>query len=127
MITAKEFMEEIKRIKNAFGEYGRIKYELNRYNRADTVNMSPNEMNTFAHIATSAYLVSRGYPEATVENLGNLKEIYDTVRKLSTSDSWLDQINNHTGREVGKRLRYKSQKEIFDYIFKNFIEPKRKK
>ncbi len=48
-----------------------------RYNRADTVNMTPDEMNKFRHIAASAYFVSQGYPEYEVELLGHLKEIKD--------------------------------------------------
>lgn len=106
-------------------EYKYIKKEIEKYNRKDTVNMSPLEMNRFRHIAASAYFITQGFSKYEVELLGNLKEISDFARKFSWTDSNFDINNNKKGIQIGEKFKHKKQKELFDYIFKNEIAPRR--
>lgn len=62
-------------------QYNSIVQEIEKYNRKDTVNMTPDEMNRFRHIAASAYYVSSGYEEIIIEVLGHIKEINDYIKK----------------------------------------------
>ena len=71
----------LKRIVEAISEYKSIENEIRNYNRKDTVNMTPDEMNRFRHIAASAYYVSSGYEEIIIEVLGHIKEINDYIKK----------------------------------------------
>ena len=107
-------------------QYNSIVQEIEKYNRKDTVNMTPDEMNRFRHIAASAYYVSSGYEEIIIEVLGHIKEINDYIKKGGCTDSDFDKINNAIGRKIGKQYMYKNKKEMFDYIFKtesNFRRP----
>lgn len=106
-------------------QYNSIVQEIEKYNRKDTVNMTPDEMNRFRHIAASALYVQKGYEEIIVNCLGQLKEIVDICKKLSFTDSSLDLKNNQIGRKIGKQFRYKNKKEMFDYIFKTEINFRR--
>lgn len=106
-------------------QYNSIVQEIEKYNRKDTVNMTPNEMNRFRHIAASAYYVSSGYEEIIIEVLGHIKEINDYIKKGGWTDSDFDKINNAIGRKIGKQFRYKNKKEMFDYIFKTEINFRR--
>lgn len=130
---ARDTIFGLREIVKAFSEFKNIENEIVRYNRADTVNMSPNEMNKFRHIAASAYYVSKGYSEETIEFLGSLKEFYDLCKQfianygqMNYADRNFDLNNNKRGREIGRKFRYKNKRELFDYIFKTEIEPKRK-
>ncbi len=106
-------------------QYSSIVQEIEKYNRKDTVNMTPDEMNRFRHIAASAYYVSSGYEEIIIEVLGHIKEINDYIKKGGWTDSDFDKINNAIGRKIGKQFRYKNKKEMFDYIFKTEINFRR--
>ena len=106
-------------------QYYSIVQEIEKYNRKDTVNMTPDEMNRFRHIAASALYVQKGYEEIIVNCLGQLKEIVDICKKLSFTDSSFDLKNNQIGRKIGKQFRYKNKKEMFDYIFKTEINFRR--
>ena len=106
-------------------QYNSIVQEIEKYNRKDTVNMTPDEMNRFRHIAASAYYVSSGYEEIIIEVLGHMKEINDYIKKGGWTDSDFDKINNAIGRKIGKQFRYKNKKEMFDYIFKTEINFRR--
>ena len=92
-------------------QYNSIVQEIEKYNRKDTVNMTPDEMNRFRHIAASAYYVSSGYEEY--------------IKKGGWTDSDFDKINNAIGRKIGKQYMYKNKKEMFDYIFKTEINFRR--
>lgn len=52
-----------------FGKYKDTLNDIKKYNRADTVNMTENEMNKFRHIAGPAWL-SNLYTPAVVTALG---------------------------------------------------------
>ena len=106
-------------------QYNSIVQEIEKYNRKDTVNMTPDEMNRFRHIAASAYYVSSGYEEIIIEVLGHIKEINDYIKKGGWTDSDFDKINNAIGRKIGKQYMYKNKKEMFDYIFKTEINFRR--
>lgn len=106
-------------------QYNSIVQEIEKYNWKDTVNMTPDEMNRFRHIAASALYVQKGYEEIIVNCLGQLKEIVDICKKLSFTDSSFDLKNNQIGRKIGKQFRYKNKKEMFDYIFKTEINFRR--
>lgn len=106
-------------------QYNSIVQEIEKYNRKDTVNMTPDEMNRFRHVAASAYYVSSGYEEIIIEVLGHIKEINDYIKKGGWTDSDFDKINNAIGRKIGKQFRYKNKKEMFDYIFKTEINFRR--
>ncbi len=106
-------------------QYNSIVQEIEKYNKKDTVNMTPDEMNRFRHIAASALYVQKGYEEIIVNCLGQLKEIVDICKKLSFTDSSFDLKNNQIGRKIGKQFRYKNKKEMFDYIFKTEINFRR--
>lgn len=106
-------------------QYNSIVQEIEKYNKKDTVNMTPDEMNRFRHIAASAYYVSSGYEEIIIEVLGHIKEINDYIKKGGWTDSDFDKINNAIGRKIGKQFRYKNKKEMFDYIFKTEINFRR--
>lgn len=106
-------------------QYNSIVQEIEKYNRKDTVNMTPDEINRFRHIAASAYYVSSGYEEIIIEVLGHIKEINDYIKKGGWTDSDFDKINNAIGRKIGKQFRYKNKKEMFDYIFKTEINFRR--
>ena len=106
-------------------QYNSIVQEIEKYNRKDTVNLTPDEMNRFRHIAASAYYVSSGYEEIIIEVLGHIKEINDYIKKGGWTDSDFDKINNAIGRKIGKQFRYKNKKEMFDYIFKTEINFRR--
>ena len=126
-MTTELFLLILSRLVEALREFENAKREITSYNRADTVNMSPNEMNHFRHIAASAYLIKRGFSEFEVELLGNMKEIGDFCRKFTWSDADFDKQNNKKGIRIGKQHRYAGQKDIFDFIFKTEIEPLRKR
>ncbi len=124
---AKNVIEILKEVIKANNELPSLTRDMERYNTKDGPNMSPNEMNKFRHIAASAYYVSKGYSETSVVMMGDLKEAQDFVKKLGWTDGSFDMTNNKKGREIGRKLKYRSQREIFNYIFKTEIEPYRKK
>lgn len=127
MIRAALILLILQHLLKAISDFKNIEREIMKYNRADTVNMTPAEMNKFRHIAASAYFVSNGYPDYEVELLGHIKEIKDFCRKFNWTDSDFDIENNKTGIKIGGRLKHRNKKEIFDYVFKTEIEPKRRR
>ena len=62
----------------AYPNYKQVLNDIKNYNRADTVNMSEDEMNKFRHIAGPAWLSSI-YTPGVVTALENLKESKDLV------------------------------------------------
>lgn len=113
---------------NMYKNYENVLDDIKKYNRADTVNMSEDEMNKFRHIAGPAYLSSRYYPEWITTGLGYGKEIKDLFQNRGFPDTNFDLGNNQIGINVGLANRNVkgTQKDLFDYVFKTYIEPYRK-
>lgn len=98
--------------------------ELEAYNRADTVNMSDEEMNKFRHIAG---------PKQTINDLGFMrglgftlgKEI-DDYRKEGLKDTKFD-IKNDL-RAIKLHFAYPKLEgyQLYDHVFNNYIKPYRK-
>lgn len=101
--------------------------DIKKYNRADTVNMSEQEMNQFRHIAGPAVLRSNYYPTGLTRFLGWGKEIKDLFQGRGLEDTKYDLKNNEIGISIGSKYPNTNNKVLYDYIFKNHIEPKRKK
>lgn len=113
---------------NPINKYNEILGDIKNYNRADTVNMSENEMNKFRHIAGPAYLTSQYYPKPLVRSLGYMKEIKDLFQGRGLSDTLQDLKNNETGIVIGeanRNIQGGNQKTLFDYIFHNHIKSNR--
>ncbi|MBR6099412.1 hypothetical protein IKP85_06665 [bacterium] len=110
----------------AYGKYEDALDAIKKYNRADTVNMSENEMNKFRHIAGSA-LLSDIFTPKVVTALGNLKESKDMLVGRGLDDTLYDYGNNQRGIEIGNKFRGVNPQSLFDYIFKTEIEPYRTK
>lgn len=121
-----EYRNKIYDLITAKRKLDQTEQDIRKYNRADTVNMNPEESNKFRHIAGSAWLTSRYYTPAITELLGNTKEIWDRIRKGSWTDKNIDLQNNKIGIDIGDKNQGINQKTIFDYIFKTEIEPNRK-
>jgi hypothetical protein len=113
---------------NPFAVNDKVDEDIKKYNRADTVNMTPDEMNKFRHIAASAVLTSKYYKEPYVNLLGHGKEFVDKIIGKDQSDIDFDKANNRKGREIGLANRNikGTEKNLYDYIFKTEIEPYRK-
>lgn len=113
---------------NPLNRYNEVLNDIKNYNRADTVNMSENEMNRFRHIAGPAYLTSQYYPEHIIRHLGYMKEIKDLFQGRGLADTIQDLGNNERGINIGKANRNlkNNQKSLFDYIFETEIKPHRK-
>lgn len=120
-----KFSERLAMIKN----YNNVLDDIKKYNRADTVNMSEEEMNKFRHIAGPAYLTSKYYAPEFTNILGMGKEALDFVRGRGLEDIKQDYANNQIGIEIGLANRNinGTQKDLFNYIFKEHIEPYRNK
>ena len=112
---------------NPLGLYDNILDDIKKYNRADTVNMTEEEMNQFRHIAGPAVLTSNYYPAGFTETLGYLKEVKDLLMGRGLQDTKYDLKNNKIGISIGLKFPNNSNKALYDYIFKNHIEPKRMK
>ena len=111
-------------------KYNQVLDDIKRYNRADTVNMTEEEMNKFRHIAGPAYMTSEYYSAPFVRLLGAGKEVKDLLQGRKLPDTKFDMQNNELGLEYGNSYRkdLKSkipQKSLFDYIFETEIKPYR--
>lgn len=109
--------------------YNNVLKDIEKYNRADTVNMNEQEMNKFRHIAGPAYLTGVYYDPWQTKLLGWGKEAKDLFfQSRGLEDTKFDLGNNQIGINIGlgaKDLNW-SQKDLFDFIFKTQIEPYRK-
>lgn len=114
---------------NMYGTYNKTLDDLKKYNRADTVNMSEQEMNKFRHIAGPAYLTSRYYPGWLTNTLGYGKEVKDVLMGRGIEDTLYDLGNNQKGIIIGQANRNVKgdKKSLFDYIFETEIKPYREK
>lgn len=123
-MSLKDLYNELPPIK----KYNQVLDNIKNYNRADTVNMSENEMNKFRHIAGPAYLTSQYYPESLTRIFGLGKEHKDLLQGRGIADTLTDLKNNEIGINIGKANRNlkNNQKTLFDYIFETQIKPDRK-
>jgi hypothetical protein len=126
-------------LKIKFNEQPALSDILNGFNRADTVNMNPDEMNNFAHISGSA-LLRQNYPHNAVRNSGYIKEFGDLTgaalksliqyNPLVLSDKWQDSLkdlkNNELGITIGEQFPDMNRNSIMQYVLKKHIEPERK-
>lgn len=110
----------------AWGKYKNVDNDIKNYNRADTVNMSENEMNKFRHIAGPAYLTSQYFSPALVNFYGAIKEGKDLLQGRGLKDTKYDWKNNQKGINIGdanRNIKDNNQKNLFDYIFETEIKP----
>ncbi len=117
--------EKFKQQLDFMGNYNNILDDIKKYNRADTVNMSEQEMNIFRHIAGPAVMTSNYYPAILTRIFGYGKELKDLTQRRGLTDTLYDLKNNEIGIGIGKQFPSKSNKTLYDYIFKNHIEPQR--
>ena len=115
---------KLKDLLMSYPNYKKTLENIKNYNRADTVNMSEDEMNKFRHITGPAWL-SNIYTPNVVTVLGNLKESKDLLQGRGLADMLFDYGNNQIGIDIGNKYRGVNQKSLFDYIFKTQIEPYR--
>ena len=97
---------------------------LEDYNRADTVNMNEQEMNTFRHLAGSKQsLNDLGLPRG----LGALlyKEVKDLKGGAGLQDTMYDIKNNARALKLYFNNPSLDGEKLNDYVFNNYIEPKR--
>jgi hypothetical protein len=97
---------------------------IEKYNRADTVNLDDNEKNDFRHIAGGIFGSKRYTPLGGL-GLGILKEGMDFLRGTE-NDYWTDLKNNARGVKIYRTNPKMSDTEYFDLIFNNYTLPKRK-
>lgn len=110
---------------NILSIYDRLLDDIKSYNKADTVNMSENEMNKFRHIAAPAVLTSQYYSPSLVRTLGYGKEVKDLFQGRGLDDTKYDLKNNELGISIGLKYPNNNQNTLFDYIFENEIKPYR--
>ena len=110
----------------AWSRYKDVDNDIKNYNRADTVNMSENEMNKFRHIAGPAILTSELYSPFMTKTLGKFKEAKDILMGRGLSDTINDLYNNDVGIELGAKSEGINRKTLYDYIFNPHIAPYRK-
>jgi len=117
--------EKFKQQLDFMGTYNNVLNDIKKYNRADTANMSEQEMNTFRHIAGPAVMTSNYYPTILTRFFGYGKELKDLTQGRGLADTLYDLKNNEIGIGIGKQFPNNSNKTLYDYVFKNHIEPKR--
>lgn len=108
---------------NPLGLYDNILDDIKKYNRADTVNMTEQEMNQFRHIAGPAILTSNYYPAGLTRTLGYIKETKDLFQGRGIEDTKHDLKNNEIGINIGLKFHNNSNKALYDYVFNNHIAP----
>ena len=97
---------------------------LEDYNRADTVNMNENEMNTFRHLAGSKQsLNDLGLPRG----LGALlyKEVKDIKEGEGLQDTLYDLKNDARALKMYFNNPSLEGEQLNDFVFNNYIKPKR--
>lgn len=98
--------------------------ELQDYNRADTVNMSDEEMNKFRHVAgTKQAINDLGLMKGVGLALG--KEI-DDFRRDGWKDTKYDFSNNAEALKLYIKQPNLEGYQLYDYVFDNYIKPYRK-
>ena len=97
---------------NPKGLYDTTLDDIKRYNRADTVNMSEEEMNRFRHIAGPAILTSNYYPAGLTRTLGYIKETKDLFQGRGIEDIKYDLKNNEIGINIGLKFPNNSNKAL---------------
>ena len=122
------FLEDIFNSLPPIKKYHKSLADIERYNRADTVNMDETEMNKFRHIAGPADLTVKYYPADLTRAFGVGKEIKDFFQGRGLKDIKADLANNEKGFIIGEANKNLdgNQNALFDYIFKTEIEPYRK-
>lgn len=109
-----------------WADYQKALNKLKYYNRADTVNMSENEMNSFRHLAGPAILTQSHKPR-NIKMLGYSKELKDLLQGRGLEDAIHDLKNNSIGISLGKKYHEVNEKSLMDYVYKNYIEKLRYK
>jgi hypothetical protein len=97
---------------------------LEDYNRADTVNMNEDEMNTFRHLAGSKQsLNDLGLPRG----LGALlyKEVKDLKGGAGLQDTIYDLKNDARALKMYFNNPSLEGEQLNDFVFNNYIKPKR--
>lgn len=97
---------------------------LEDYNRADTVNMNENEMNTFRHLAGSKQsLNDLGLPRG----LGALlyKEVKDLKGGAGLQDTIYDLKNDARALKMYFNNPSLEGEQLNDFVFNSYIKPKR--
>ena len=98
---------------------------IEEYNRADTVNMTPNEMNKFRHITGTAQAINDiGIPRTTI--YGIAKEAKDLLQHQGIQDTIFDIKNNIEGYKIHSKHPELNETKLNDYVFSNYIKPYRK-
>lgn len=120
-MNIKKFKQQL----DFMGTYDNVLDDIKKYNRADTVNMSEQEMNTFRHIAGPAVMTSNYYPAILTKFFGYGKEFKDLKQGRGLTDTLYDLRNNKIGINIGKQFPNTNNKVLYDYVFKNHIEPNR--
>lgn len=127
MNNKKRSIEKLAKQLNPKGLYDETLNDIKKYNRADTVNMTEEEMNQFRHIAGPAILTSNYYPAGLTRVLGWTKEIKDLFQGRGIEDTRRDLSNNEIGISIGLKFPNNTNKSLYDYIFNNHIAPQRTK
>lgn len=97
--------------------------ELSDYNRADTVNMTDEEMNKFRHIAGTKQAISvLGIPRGMGYALG--KELYD-FKNDGWKDTKADLMNNFRALKLHIKNPSLEGEQLYNYTFNNYIKPQR--
>ena len=97
---------------------------LEDYNRADTVNMTPQEMNTFRHIAGSKQALNDlGLPRGLAALL--YKEWEDIKENASKKDTLYDLKNNAKALNLYFNNFSLDSENLRDYVFDKYIRPYR--
>lgn len=122
------FLEDIYNSLPPIKKYHKTLADIEKFNRADTVNMNEAEMNKFRHIAGPAYMTSEYYPDYLTRFFGIGKEAKDLKQGRGLKDTIEDLKNNEKGLIIGDANKdvIGSQKDLFNYIFETEIAPYRK-
>ena len=97
--------------------------DLADFNRADTDNMSNNEMNKFRHIAGTKQAINDTGIRGLMYSLGN--EFYDITRD-GWSDTKEDLKNDFRALKLHIKEPQLDSTELYNYVFQNYIKPYRK-
>lgn len=114
--------------KSNFGQYynNELLPSLTNYNRADTVNMSEQEMNQFRHIAgTKQALSDLNWGKGLFYSLG--KEVKDTFMGYKPEDTIFDLKNDLRAYKLHLQQPQLRDTELYNYVFDKYIKPKRTK
>lgn len=97
---------------------------IEEYNRADTVNMTPNEMNKFRHITGTAQAINDIGKRRTAI-YGMAKEVKDLLQRQGLQDTIYDIKNNIEGYKINSQHPELEGDTLNDYVFNRYIKPYR--